>query len=66
MLVLTYLEISYVNFQSKKYFCKTLWYDLAPSNGISTPQPLRAAWVLFSPMVSGMAGGAKKHDVALI
>ena len=24
---------------------------------IFTPQPLRAVWVLFSPMVSGWAGG---------
>ena len=29
-------------------------------NYIFTPQPLRAVGVLFSPMVSGLAGGSKK------
>ena len=30
-----------------------------------TPQPLRAVGVLFSPMVSGWAGGRKKFDRAV-
>ena len=37
----------------KKNFLLVLYVILA----IFTPQPLRAVWVLFSPLVSGWAGG---------
>ena len=45
------------------HFLDTLWVEIAPSHtvkeieAIFTPQPLRAVGVLFSPMVSGWAGG---------
>ena len=29
-----------------------------------TPEPLRAVWVLFSPMVSGWAGGLREKVVS--
>ena len=42
----------------ENYFLR-LW-GMGISDAIFTPQPLRTVGVLFSPMVSGWAGGGKK------
>ena len=62
---LTTLALPFISFLGRFVFAMQKHYLFFASDPLVTPQPLRAVGVLFSPMVSGQAGGRKKFVRAI-